>query len=399
MATRSTGRWYRVGALVGSVLLSALNTHAARADEKADKLLKEVISAYKGLQTLTAEFSIRQQLPGIPASEMTGTVKAKKPNLFAIDSSGTFPALMTSDGKMVLVLLKLQKAYSQLPVSGQSMNMTTSTVVPLTFFFNPEKLTLPDTPTAYIGQETWNDTLCDVVEQKTQQEKVSTVMRYYITPAKLVARVKIQVDQMGRKIDIDAVLTKVQLDTPLAATEFPTLPPKDAHLLEIPVLGGKSVTLGQDAPDFTLPTPTAPPATGAGTTTPAGGDKVSLKQALKDKKAVLVTFWFQASEVCREGLPRLQALYAEFKAKGLEIVAINSNDDRETIKSYLKQAGLTFPIGMDDVGEKHYEIAKAYGVGVYPTTYFIDSEGKVADRVIGYNEKDLRAALETVGIK
>lgn len=373
-------RWYGRSLIVGSVLLSLLPPRAACADEKASRLLKEVVAVYKAMRTLSADFAVHQELPGAPAMEMTGTFKAQKPNRFAIDCAGALSARMTSDGKSVLFLLKPQNAYAQMPANGQAMNLTVTTVAPLTFFFNPGKLLAPDTPTTYLGTETWEGTVYELVEQTLGP----SVMRFFIAPNRVIARLKVHLEQGGQKQDVEAALRNIRLDAPLTPADFPTTPPKGTKPFEMPTFGGKPLFVGQEAPNFTLPRPT--------------GGEITLAEAMQGKKAVLVTFWFYACATCRQEFPRLQALYKEFKAKGLEIIAINSNDEPDTIRKYLRQTHGAFPVGMDDVGDKHFGITKQYGVSLYPTTYLLDSSGKVAACLVGFQEKELRAALAKLGV-
>src|SRR5258708_410993 len=112
MATR---RRYRVGISIGSALLLLVMAQSASADDETPgKLLNDVVAVYTAMQTLTADFAVHQEVPGVPAMEITGTLKAKKPNLFAIDASGALPARMTSDGNSVLFFVKPQNAYAQI---------------------------------------------------------------------------------------------------------------------------------------------------------------------------------------------------------------------------------------------------------------------------------------------
>jgi peroxiredoxin len=52
----------------------------------------------------------------------------------------------------------------------------------------------------------------------------------------------------------------------------------------------------------------------------------------------------------------LQKLYDEFKDKGLEIIAINSTDSKETILKFIEQGKFSFSIGMDQLGQKDYGV-------------------------------------------
>ncbi len=112
-----------------------------------------------------------------------------------------------------------------------------------------------------------------------------------------------------------------------------------------------------------------------------------------------MNFWFYRCGPCREEFPRLQALYDALKDKGLAVIAIDSDDDRETIARYAKASGWTFPIafGLEAMGG--INIPNAYRVNLFPTNFLIDAEGNIAYRCINWDEAGLRAALARLGVR
>lgn len=88
------------------------------------------------------------------------------------------------------------------------------------------------------------------------------------------------------------------------------------------------------------------------------------------------------------------------KGQGFTIIGVNGNDRADTVRSYRKSGPFTFPLvmngkGKDDVGTK-------YGVTALPTSYLLDTQGRVVARYIGYDEKvgkDMQAALRKMGLK
>lgn len=147
--------------------------------------------------------------------------------------------------------------------------------------------------------------------------------------------------------------------------------------------------VSRPAPDFSLPTPS--------------GGTVSLKDALKGRKALLVNFWFYGCGPCRAETPHLQRLYSELKDKGLGVVAIDLGDTVEDVRKYIAQFQVTFPValgGTPKEGER--SVFGDYGVSVFPTNFLIDKEGKVAWHSRGFDESgiaELRAELDKLGVK
>lgn len=92
-------------------------------------------------------------------------------------------------------------------------------------------------------------------------------------------------------------------------------------------------------------------------------------------------------------------MYSELKDKGLNLVAINNGDERDVINKYVKEGGFTFPIVMGDYMGGDSSVFKKYGVQAYPTNYLLDENGRVLWRGVGFNEKQMRDALEKAGLK
>lgn len=65
----------------------------------------------------------------------------------------------------------------------------------------------------------------------------------------------------------------------------------------------------------------------------------------------------------------------------------------------MDEAKITFFVGMEDAGDKHYKVGDKYGVMAAPTNYVIGPDGKVVFRSPGFDEDGIRKALEKLGVK
>ncbi len=139
-----------------------------------------------------------------------------------------------------------------------------------------------------------------------------------------------------------------------------------------------SPRVGFAAPDFTLEL--------------LGGGQVSLSELRG--KAVIVNLWASWCPPCRAEMPALQRVYEANRARGLEVLAVNSTyqDSEAGAARFVREFGLTFPIPLDRTGV----VSQTYLLRALPTTYFIDGEGVIRKVVIGgpMSETTIQTAVE-----
>ncbi|MES2747373.1 MAG: TlpA disulfide reductase family protein [Bacteroidota bacterium] len=129
-----------------------------------------------------------------------------------------------------------------------------------------------------------------------------------------------------------------------------------------------AVTVGQMAPDFSAKTPE--------------GTTVSLKESLG--KVTIIDFWASWCGPCRKENPAVVALYNELHTKGLNIVGVSLDKDAAKWKEAIAKDKLTWP-QISNLLEWKDPIAMQYNIEQIPTTYLLDSTGKIV-------AKDLRGA-------
>lgn len=99
-------------------------------------------------------------------------------------------------------------------------------------------------------------------------------------------------------------------------------------------------------------------------------------------KTVLLIFWATWCPDCLEELPDIERLYKEYqleKNENIVILGINTPNrevktDVKGITAFMKKNNYTFPTLMDEDGK----VFEAYDIRTYPTTYFIDRNGKIS---------------------
>jgi len=136
---------------------------------------------------------------------------------------------------------------------------------------------------------------------------------------------------------------------------------------------------GKKAPEFTV--------------NDLSGKKVSLSSF--KGKPILLNFWATWCPYCREERPYLNALYKEYKDRGLIIIAVSIDKSAEIVRSYLKRVPADFVILHDNSNEA----ASAYGVYSLPTNFLIDRKGVIKYKFIGlrdWTDKESKKIIETL---
>lgn len=152
--------------------------------------------------------------------------------------------------------------------------------------------------------------------------------------------------------------------------------PFTAHADPFEQLGVARPRTSKPAPDFVLKD--------------IHGKTVSLAQF--KGKPVLLNFWATWCGPCKEEMPSMQKLYDAAQNNGkFQIIAISIDRfNIEKVNQYAKDLNLTFPILIDP----DREIRKTYFIRGLPTSYLIDSEGKLQGFVSGARNWDNPASLE-----
>lgn len=111
-------------------------------------------------------------------------------------------------------------------------------------------------------------------------------------------------------------------------------------------------------------------------------DKIYSLDSFKDKKILVIMFYCNHCPYTKGSEARIIALQAEYGHKGVQIIAINSNDDTdypedsyENMIVRAKERNYNFPYLWDE----SQDIARAYGGEVTPDCFVLDE-----NRVVTY---------------
>ncbi|MGB4248406.1 MAG: TlpA disulfide reductase family protein [Pseudohongiellaceae bacterium] len=113
--------------------------------------------------------------------------------------------------------------------------------------------------------------------------------------------------------------------------------------------------------------------------------KPAIDLAALQGKTVYVDFWASWCAPCLRSLPQINELYAEYKERGFEVIAINVDDPIEDGRDFLLDTPLDYLIAADTDNA----VLTEYGVIGMPTSFLIDPKGVVRMVHMGFKEKDI----------
>lgn len=108
------------------------------------------------------------------------------------------------------------------------------------------------------------------------------------------------------------------------------------------------------------------------------GEEVSM--ASLEGKVVFINFWATWCGPCRAEMPSMEALYHDFKGKGLEILAVSSDmEGASAVQPFVQRLGLSYPILLDT----DFRVDDKYLIQSVPTTVLVDKNGVITHRLVG----------------
>ena len=96
-------------------------------------------------------------------------------------------------------------------------------------------------------------------------------------------------------------------------------------------------------------------------------------------KPVVIRFWADWCRYCEGEMKAIDRVYQRRQDKGLQVLAVNAGQDRESVAAFIKKIGVSYPALLDEESA----IARQYGVVGLPTTYFVGADGIIRAKVVG----------------
>jgi thiol-disulfide isomerase/thioredoxin len=117
----------------------------------------------------------------------------------------------------------------------------------------------------------------------------------------------------------------------------------------------------------------------------ADGGKINLG-SLKGK-VVLVDIWASWCGPCKEEMPLLDELAGRLKKKGVQIIAVSIDEDKESAEAFLSsRPSWSLTVAHDPKGK----LPEALHPGKMPSSYVVDAEGIIRYVNEGFERGDLK---------
>ena len=128
--------------------------------------------------------------------------------------------------------------------------------------------------------------------------------------------------------------------------------------------GGNAGTDTGPAPDFALKS--------------HSGENLRLSEF--QGEVVMINFWASWCGPCRQEMPLLDELYAQYQPLGFTILGVNVEEDSTKAKRLLEDMAVSFPVLFDT----RSEVSRQYDVIAMPSTVLVDRDGNVRYLHQGY---------------
>jgi len=137
------------------------------------------------------------------------------------------------------------------------------------------------------------------------------------------------------------------------------------------------LTIGEEAPNFTLQN--------------QDGEKIELAD-LRGKTVVL-NFWTTWCPPCQEELPEIKQFATEVNESEVAVIGINLTSEEqsdEAVIEFIRRNDLDYMNLLDSKGI----VGDLYQIVVIPTTFILDADGKIQEKVVGpVTKKQLQSMI------
>ena len=124
-------------------------------------------------------------------------------------------------------------------------------------------------------------------------------------------------------------------------------------------------------------------------------DLTGKKIQLKDYRGmpVFLNFFATWCGPCREEMPGMERLFRAYRDKGLVVLAVNMQQSAKTVRPFVQELKLSFPVLLDAEGSVSHD----YGIRALPVSFLVGRDGNLLWRAMGGREWDTPKMQSYIG--
>ena len=107
-------------------------------------------------------------------------------------------------------------------------------------------------------------------------------------------------------------------------------------------------------------------------------------------KVIMLNFWATWCPPCRNEMPSMESLHKKMNGTNFVMIAVNIQEKSSVVKEFIQKNKYTFPVILDENGEA----SDKYQIRAIPTTYIIDTKGKIAGVFSGSRDWDSKDVVK-----
>ena len=108
-------------------------------------------------------------------------------------------------------------------------------------------------------------------------------------------------------------------------------------------------------------------------------------------KVTLLNFWQGGCVPCLTEMPHLQAIHEKYQGRPVYILSVNNGGGPRIIRNAIEETNVTFDFAVDEL----FVASTRYQVHFFPTSFIIDKNGIVRDKIIGeVREQDINQHID-----
>ena len=106
------------------------------------------------------------------------------------------------------------------------------------------------------------------------------------------------------------------------------------------------------------------------------GNEISILNEVKQHKITVLDFWASWCGPCRQAMPQVVSIYQQYHDKGLGIIGISLDEQKEAWTVAVKELGMTW-VQVSDLKGWDNAAAQAFGIRAIPHMMILDQDGRI----------------------